>query len=525
MGKIKSAIITAIIALATLALFLFGVISCSLPGGVNRYNSILASINLGAELSGDAYSVLLPEGVISAEEYDFTVAEEGEEADDMKQSYTQAPGGSFYVENTLLNSFASDGTADTAEERALAFEELSRKIAADADIVAARLSGRNLTSYSVGVLGGYALRVAVPTNFSYAAYSGNDTGARSEYITTAGTTISHLSLGGELTLRNNEYGVRDRVSAAQNAAGTTETRNILGATLRVEDIFQSVTYYAMGGTYAVRINLTEQGAEEISRVSAYIADTSTTSDQTIRFYVGETSVIDLTCESQITGRSFYIQCSTEDLARDYAALLNSAATGNSLEYVYEYNDIVYQTTPGGENTAMFLAIAALAVLAVIIVAAVVRYRGLGATFALMSLLFAGAMIAIVYLVGVTLTTMGVFMAVMCYMLFAGCNFWSFEQIRRESDAGRTIQAAVKTGYKKTFTGILDMHIVLLVVSVLLTLICGGELAACGMIMLIGTLASYLLHWFTRFSWYVTMSLARDKYKFCGFSREAFDEDE
>ena len=201
MGKIKSAIITAIIALATLALFLFGVISCALPGGVNRYNSILASINLGAELSGDAYSVLLPEGVISAEEYDFTVAEEGEEADDMKQSYTQAPGGSFYVENTLLNSFASDGTADTAEERALAFEELSQKIAADADIVAARLSGRNLTSYSVGVLGGYALRVAVPTNFSYAAYSGNDTGARSEYITTAGTTISHLSLGGELTLR------------------------------------------------------------------------------------------------------------------------------------------------------------------------------------------------------------------------------------------------------------------------------------------------------------------------------------
>ena len=68
MGKIKSAVITAIVALATLALFLFGVVSCGLPGGVNRYNSILASIHLGSELSGDAYAVLLPEGVITAEE-------------------------------------------------------------------------------------------------------------------------------------------------------------------------------------------------------------------------------------------------------------------------------------------------------------------------------------------------------------------------------------------------------------------------------------------------------------------------
>ena len=54
MGKIKSAVITAIVALATLALFLFGVVSCSLPDGVHRYNSILSNIHLGSELSGDA---------------------------------------------------------------------------------------------------------------------------------------------------------------------------------------------------------------------------------------------------------------------------------------------------------------------------------------------------------------------------------------------------------------------------------------------------------------------------------------
>ena len=111
------------------------------------------------------------------------------------------------------------------------------------------------------------------------------------------------------------------------------------------------------------------------------------------------------------------------------------------------------------------------------------------------------------------------------IFFAGSNFFSFEQIRKESDAGRTIQAAVKQGYKKTLSGILDLHIVLLVISVILALVCTGTAAGCGLMLLIGTLASYVLHWFTRFMWYVTMGPARDKFKFCGFSREAFDEDE
>ena len=525
MGKIKSAVITAIVALATLALFLFGVVSCGLPGGVNRYNSILASIHLGSELSGDAYAVLLPEGVITAEEYEFTVTEEtGDKAAEYRDSYTVAPGGSYYVKNTVLDDYAADGSADTSAEVASAFEAFEKDVQADAVTLAARFSDRNLTSYSVGVLGGCAIRVAVPTNFSYASYSGSDTTTRSSDLNVASAAISYITLGGELTLRNNEYGTRDKISAAQNASGSsTVTRNIISASLEVEELFESVQYYAMGGTYAVKVNLTEAGREEISRVSAIIADTEQVSDQTIRFYVGETSVINLTCESQLTESSFFIQANDEATARNYAALLNSVATGNALGFEYSYDEVIYTTAAGGADVALFLAIAALISLVALMAFSVSCYKKLGLTFSLMALLFSSAMIAIVYLVGTTLTMTGVFTAFMCLALFAGCNFFSFEQIRKETRAGRTIQASVKLGYKKTLTGILDTHIVLLIISVILALVCTGEAAACGMILLIGTLASYILHWFTRFMWYVTMSPARDKYKFCGFKREAIED--
>lgn len=522
MGKIKSAVITAIVALATLALFLFGVVSCSLPDGVHRYNSILSNIHLGSELSGDAYVTLLPDGVITAEEYSFTVAEGGDKADEYKKDYVPGSDGSFYIDRAELAQFTTDGAADTDAEVASALAQFEDQVAKDAEILSARFGERRYTSYSVSVAGGCAIRVSVPTNFTYAAYSGNDSSALTDELSYISNAMAYLTLGGELTLRNTAMGRQDNIYYSQSADGTTATYNILNARTSVADIFDSVSYYSAGGAYAVRINLTSYGQEIISAVSE---DVAASDDTYIRFYVGEYNVINLTCESAITGGSFYIQAGDAQTARNYAALLNSVATGNALSTEYTYDEVIYGTSASGANAAMFLAIAALVILVAVMVYAIARYKKLGLVFSLMALLFASAVIAVVYLVGTTLTTAGALVAVLCFAMFSGCNFWSYEAIRRESKEGRTIPASVKLGYKKTFTGILDLHIVLLVISIMLALICTGEAAACGMILLIGTLASYVLHWFTRFMWYVNMAPARDKYKFCGFKREVIDDDE
>ena len=522
MGKIKSAVITAIVALATLALFLFGVVSCSLPDGVHRYNSILSKIHLGSELSGDAYVTLLPDGVITAEEYGFTVAEGGDKADEYKKDYVPGSDGSFYIDRAELAQFTTDGAADTDAEVASALAQFEDQVAKDAEILSARFGERRYTSYSVSVAAGCAIRVSVPTNFTYAAYSGNDSSALTDELSYISNAMAYLTLGGELTLRNTAMGRQDNIYYSQSADGTTATYNILNARTSVADIFDSVSYYSAGGAYAVRINLTSYGQEIISAVSE---DVAASDDTYIRFYVGEYNVINLTCESAITGGSFYIQANDAQTARNYAALLNSVAAGSALSANYTYDEVIYNTSASGTNAAMFLAIAALVILVAVMVYAIARYKKLGLVFSLMALLFASAVIAVVYLVGTTLTTAGALVAVLCFAMFSGCNFWSYEAIRRESKEGRTIPASVKLGYKKTFTGILDLHIVLLVISIMLALICTGEAAACGMILLIGTLASYVLHWFTRFMWYVNMAPARDKYKFCGFKREVIDDDE
>ncbi len=542
MGKVKSAIITTIVTLAVLVLFLFCVVSCPLPNGVDRYNGIVTGIHLGSELTGDAYATILPDGVITAEEYDLTTAVDSstdsddtdddatEKAQEYKDTYVAVSGGSYYVDKDVLADYlgidsGSDSESELTEEQiSEALALLTADVEADAAIISDRLGIRRYTSYSVSVVDGVAIRLSVPTNFSYASYSSHDNTNLTTDLTYVSTAISYLTLSGELTLRNKEYGRTDALYSSQNASGSsTITRNILtDARASISDYIKSVTYYASGGSYAVRIKLTSEGQSALETATTKVADSD---DTYIRFYVGETNVINLTCESAITDSSFYISVDSKEDALNYVALLSSAASGNTLSLDYSYDDVIYDTAATGTNTAMFLAIAVLALALALMAYAIARYRKLGLVFALMELLFCSAMIAIIFLTGITLTTIGVFVAIASLVMFAGCNFVSFEAIRGETKNGRTIRGSVKTGYKKTFTGVLDLHIVLLIVSIMLALICFGEASACGIVLLIGVCASYLLHWFTRFMWYVTMSPARDKYKYCGFKREALEDDE
>ena len=237
MGKIKSAVITAIVVLATLALFLFGVVSCDLSDGVHRYNSILSNIHLGSEFSGDAFTTLLPEGVITSEEYSFTVVENDEKAAEYEEKYVATASGAYYVERDLLSSFGAG--SDEA-----AFEALAKQTASDADIISARFAVRGYTSYSVGVVDGCAIKVSVPTNFTYAAYSGVDTSSVTGEITYASNAINYLTQGGDLTLRNNtrSIGEWDDVSSAQAAdEHATTTYNIIDSRYDISDIISGAS--------------------------------------------------------------------------------------------------------------------------------------------------------------------------------------------------------------------------------------------------------------------------------------------
>lgn len=493
MGKIKSAIITTILVAAIVVLTLFAVISCTVPGsnGVKRYNSFISSIHLGSDLTGEAYTVLYPKGVIKASDYNFGIPDDADKREEYVSKYE--PHDSVYIEKDLIEEYGLDG--------------IKAKIQADAEVLSKRFNEKGYSGYSVSVQDGFTVRIAVPTNFTYAAYKQYDSSARSTETSKINQTITALSYSGELSLRNSEV-------------GNSSYDNILTPfQADITSYFKTIKKYSAGGNYAVKINLTNSGRELFKNITNKIVDAS--NDKAIGFYVGDNQLLSLTVSSEIGDKSFYITVNSADTAQDYAIILNSVAHGQTLALDYDYDNvqIVYATAALGDYAALYLGGALLAVLLAVIVYSIVRYKKLGIVNTIIAVMFALTIIVALLLIEIQLTIAGALTIVLGLALICGSNFAVFEQIRKETKKGKTMQSSVKSGYRRMLTGILDLHILLIAASLIIALVCVGELAACGLIFFISSIASYVLYWFTRFMWYVLSSPARDKFKFCGFTRE------
>lgn len=487
MGKVKSAIITTLLVVAIVVLALFSTVSWPVSN-TGTLNSFVSSIHLGSDLSGDVNVMLYPEGVISASDYDLIAT--GSTPTD-KDKY-EARGG-VYVEKDKL-----------ADEK-----EFVASVENDAKVLSERFGQKGYSSYSVSVEdGGFAIKVAFPTNFTYSDLKRGASAGQE-----AGNTVQYLMLDGKLTIRNSsEYeGSSSVLPSVRDEAS---------------DLFKSVKVYSVAGNYYVRMAFTKEG---IAKLKASITD-----DVTGYLFVGETGLnisIGSDALSSLSGNTLTLTASSKSGAEDYAILLSSVIESKLLKNKYNDSTANSSTTPiavtpaFGKYAPVYLFGAILLVMCAAIVYSIVKYKKLGLVNALMVLAFSLAMVTAIMLIEIQVTIAGAFTAVLGLALMVFTNVRVFEAVRAETLTGKTISASIKSGYKKTLWTVLDLHIVLLVVSLLLTLVGVGEIASCGFIFFIATIASYVLYWFTRFIWYVTSSPAKDKFKFCGYDREAFDNDD
>lgn len=518
MGKVKSAIITALFVAAVAVLAFFATVSFGLPGGVNTYNSFVANIHLGADLTGNAYATLYPEGVISTADYKL-VADDNENTDSevYAEKYTER-GGAYvrkdklgYVYNSETKTYAEPAEGDKTES------EFKASIKKDAEVILKRLGDKGYSSYSV-LLGddGFSIKISLPTNFSYAEYKASKNTYSSDNLTDQISAINVLSYSGEIDLRDkNTY---------------ADSKSLISIGSDFKTYFSGAGALTRGGSSWILINLNDYGFGKLNEA----LDNYGGSETTAYFYIGETCLgLSLTITEDVADKALAFQPNnmSASAVQDVAVLLNSAMSGNEISNVY--NDeaensgttVIATTATFGEYAPVYLFAALLLIVVAAVVGPSIKYKKLGLVNALSVLIYSLALVTAIMLIDIQVTIAGAFAAVLGLALLLFTNIVSFEAIRKETLTGRTIQASVKLGYKKTITTALDLHILLLIIAIMLTLIGVGEVAAFGFIFLIGVIASYVLYWFTRFMWFVTSSPARDKFKFCGFAREVEDDED
>lgn len=511
MSKVKSTVITVLIALAIVVAAFFATISFPV-GEIYRINSISSGIHLGADLSGYAYTTIYPEGVITAEDF-------GGLSEEDAGNYELV--GGLYVDMSEYDD----------EELA----ELKANVQKDAEILADRYGKKGYSSYSVSVEDELSIKISVPTNYTYASYKGNDSESRSTDLSVATAALTTLSADGKLTLRTTDSSI-ELTDASGNTTTYTPRQDDLYETALVDgshtysiagtddvaEYLESVSTMTFGATTAVTLNFTEEGQESFSEVTTRAASSDS---QTIYFFVGDTQVLSFNCTSTVNVRSLSLQASDKGAGENSAITIDSVIKGQSLNVNYEsVSNVITSTPAAGENAALWMFIGSIVVLAALIVASIVRYKRLGGVNALIVLIFALVIIYALYLLSIQTTMAVVFCAFIGLALLMVSNGVVFTEVKRLVATGRTLQASVKEAYKNVLMTVTDMHIVLVVVSILLAAVGVGEVAACGLIMVVASVASYVLYWFTRLMWYVLSAPVRDKFAFAGLKRVVYEDD-
>ncbi len=121
----------------------------------------------------------------------------------------------------------------------------------------------------------------------------------------------------------------------------------------------------------------------------------------------------------------------------------------------------------------------------------VVYRFLGVVAVLGLFVYAAFLYATILLFNVTLTLPGIAGLVLTLGVAADANIVIFERIKEEYRGGRSIRAAISTGYSKGFATIVDANVVTAITALVLFAVATSSVRGFALMLLIGTAISML----------------------------------
>lgn len=501
MSKSKSVILLIVYTLVIAVLCFICTVSFSYgPDNMQTFSSVMrmmekdadlglaygANADAGAYIGGGYSAVYYPEGVISAKEYEDNIRDMSEEdAAEYAAEYVRYPdeNGAIYLE--VGTACDENGAVDAAF--AASFE-------AAAETVTERYAGLRVDGARVDIANDYTVRVFLPAMMD------------SEYY-----AINHFSYLGELSIRTG--------SSEEDATDVFGIRS----NESIADYVSSVTSGTTGGTSFVEFHFTQDGQEEMSSATSGAAETAVT----LYFFVGDTAIMSLSVSEQMTGSSIYVTGSyTAETAAVTASLLDSSIGAAEDTLSFTVGDAYFHEALYGGETVIMLYIAFGVLFVAMMVFFFIRYRRLGFVHLYTFLLFICAMILCGWAIDFVYLSVETFLAfLLACVLLCASNIVTFEAARKEYALGKTMASSVKTGYKKSFWKLFDLHIVLAIAAFLVSAIAIGSLQVAafvlGLAIVFSGVGSLVVN---RFGWAVMMGTTKRQGAFCNFKREEVEDE-
>lgn len=505
MGKKKSAVLIILFTIV-LAGVLFLSITPTFPvKSPYSFRSLLSIVDLGKDLDGGYYTVYYPEGVISKAEYETLKAEydyvlenteEGKKpsVDNPEENYKPYKG--LYL-STDIYSEETGVTKEFKEE----FEQAYR-------VVKARYEARGLTDYAVRLQDDYTIRAEIPR----LALSDSDSESLAQDL------FTKFAYSGGLVFTD---------ASSATASGTVE---MAGTS---EYIKGASTVDAGDSGYAVVIKFTKAGRAKFKEITGTLASSSSDSSSsssgaTLNIYMGGELLMGASVSEEMDQASVYITGNyTRESAETMAVVINSAIAENDIIDLTFQSPEYYSLDPFmGEYAAVTVAAVIGVLVLAMLIFSIVKFKGMGLAHLYGFLTYALAVIACISLISVIQITMGGILAILlASAIMVSCNYYAFNNIKKEFETGKTLTASVKSGYKKSLAFTIDLHAILLIAGLALYLIATGPVKMMGLVFtLCIALSAFCTLLVTRFCLYIWMAQPRNKIAFVGFKREETEDE-
>ena len=513
MGKKKSVVLMVFISIVLFALTVFSVYPAHwFPwnDGLKGWNSVAADfVDFGSDYKGGYYVYYYPEGVISEAKYKDNYASlnekegvESEKQKEYRERFIQS--GGLYLDKEA--DFITDGDQIS--------EDFKEEMQVACDVIAQRFSQKHYTDYTVSVVDTYAIRVDIPNSVAKV-----NQGEASDDVA---ETLQLFANVGEMTLKLNG----------------TVVDEMLEDEAKVSDFIKHFSLDSKFKYKFIRVKLTADGADLIERLedegSLVSQETDTTMDGNtgLWLYMGDTPVLPIYSEnvaSKSVLKCMYNEAQYKGALESRVILLNSGLDIDGCSFLF--SDVTSEIREkshvyGQESSGAMLILLGAATLLAIIVAAVVSKR-FGGVFGYMACTYVSLTSLSFAFITKTLFVFTLGTALMYLFglaLMLALHFKTYSLIKDEVKLGKTVNSAVKLGYKKSVRTTVDVYAVLaLGVLGFLVGIAGVTTMVWQALLCFAVAAFCNLVWGRAIN-SVALNTCKDKYKYFGLVREDDDDE-
>ncbi len=249
----------------------------------------------------------------------------------------------------------------------------------------------------------------------------------------------------------------------------------------ISEAYVSLDYDSSGNTtggYCVALELNDEGKEAFKEATAaavaknaeYLDMTSSSSARyVISIWMDDTCISAPTVSATISDGQAVI---TGDFDYDEAKALADKINGGALPFNLKTETFKTISPSMGEGALKVMLQSGVIALVFIIIYMIVLYRipGLVAAIALIGQV--AGMLAVVsgwfgFYDSSTLTIPGIAGIILSIGMGVDCNIITSERIREEIRSGKSLEAALKAGYHRSFSSILDGNMTVIIVSIIL----------------------------------------------------------